>query len=212
MKLTPRRTQAAREAGYEEHHFRKRVEPRVLEQLAAALLADSDRFTRSQVVAPRLAVSSGRQTVAADPFAWEVAEHEEALTRLWAAIYALHAELLTVERLISLGAERQQVIDHAVTAAWRWALASTETDIVAAAFGGTAAGDPVSTAHDLVRLAGWTPPLRTGQADLLRAAASGGADRAGFVATLRDEPDLCSHWVDAFLIPTTNDAYSATER
>jgi hypothetical protein len=55
MKLTPRRTRAAREAGYEEHHFRKRVEPRLIEQLAAALLADADRFTRSRVIAPRLA-------------------------------------------------------------------------------------------------------------------------------------------------------------
>lgn len=212
MKLTHRRTQAAREAGYEQHHFRKRVEPRVLEQLAAALLADADRFTRSQVVAPRLAASSGRQTVAADPFAWEVAEHEEALTRLWAAIYALHAELLAVERLTSLGAEPQQVIDHAVTAAWRWALASTEADIFATAFGGTAAEDPVGTAHDLVCLAGWTPPLSTAHADRLRAAAADGADRAAFITALRDATDVGSHWVDAFLIPTTNDAHCATER
>ncbi|HEV7453210.1 MAG TPA: hypothetical protein VGO16_17880, partial [Pseudonocardiaceae bacterium] len=182
MKLTPRRTRAAREAGYEEHHFRKRVEPRLIEQLAAALLADADRFTRSRVIAPRLAPSSGRQTVGADPFAWEVAEHEEALARVWAAIYALHAELLAVERLTSLGAGRQQVIDQAVTAAWRWALASTEAATYAAAFGDGAAGHPVSTAHDLICLAGWTPPVSTAHADRLRAAAADGADRAAFVA------------------------------
>jgi len=37
----------------------------------------------------------------ADPFAWEVAEQEEHLCRLWSAIYAARAELLTVERLVA---------------------------------------------------------------------------------------------------------------
>lgn len=201
MKLMSRRARAARDAGYEEHHFRKRVEPRLLEQLAAALLADADRFTRSQVIAPRLAPSPSRQTVPADPFAWEVADHEEALARLWSAIYALRAELIAVERLSSLGAERQHVIGHAATAAWRWALASTEASAYAVAFG-TADGDPVSTAHDLVSLAGWTPSLTTAHAERLRAAAAGEADRAAFVAALHDDADLGSTWVEAFLTPT----------
>lgn len=210
-KLTPRRTWAAREAGYEEHHFRKRVEPRVLEQLAAALLADADRFTRSQVIAPRLAPSPSRQTVPADPFAWEIAEHEEALARLWSAIYALRAELITVARLTSLGAGRQQVIDHTVTAAWRWALASTEASRYAAAFD-TTDGDPVNTAHDLVSLAGWTPSLATAHAERLRAAAAGGADRAAFVAALDDDAELGSAWVEAFYTPTSDDARRKTAK
>lgn len=212
MKLMLRRARAARDAGYEVHHFRKRVEPRLLAQLAAALLADADRFTRSQAVAPRLAPSPSRQTVPPDPFAWEVAEQEESLARVWSAIYALRAELVAIERLTSLDAEQQQVIGHAVTAAWRWALASTEASAYTAAFG-TAAGDPVSTARDLVSLAGWIPSLTTTRAERLCAAAARGADRAAFVAALHDDAELGSHWVEAFLTPTTDDASrSRTEK
>lgn len=41
------------------------------------------------------------------------------LTRLWSAIYAACVELLAVERLISLGADRQNIIKVAVPAACR---------------------------------------------------------------------------------------------
>jgi hypothetical protein len=98
----------------------------LLEQLAGLLLADADRFNQSRVVAPRLAAAPGRQVVQADPFAWEVAEQEEALSLLWAAIYTLRANLIAMERLLSLGAEREQVVRQAVTAAWRWGQASAQ--------------------------------------------------------------------------------------
>ncbi|MGH3887470.1 MAG: hypothetical protein ACRDSZ_13035 [Pseudonocardiaceae bacterium] len=196
--LTVRRALAAGAAGHEVHHFRKRVEPRLIDQLASALLADADRFTRSRVIAPRLASTTDRQSIPADPFVWEVTEHEEALSRLWAAIYALRAELLAVERLISFGVDRQQVIQQAVTAAWRWALASTEATSYAAAFGADAIGDGVS-AHDLVALAGWTPPLSSEQQSRLQAAAAGGADRDRFVVAAHADTELGHAWTDAFL-------------
>jgi len=196
--LTARRELAATSAGHEVHHFRKRVEPRLIDRLAAALLADADRFTRSRVIAPRLAPSPDRQLIPPDPFTWEVIEHEEALARLWGAVYALRAELLAVERLVSFEADRQQVIRQAVTAAWRWGLASAEAASYTAAFGGDANGDDVS-AHDLVELAGWTPTLPPGGASALRAAAADGADRAGFVAALHDNISLGNAWVEPFL-------------
>lgn len=207
MNLTARRDAAASAAGHEVHHFRKRVEPRLLDELAAALIADADRFTRAQLAAPRLAPASGRERVGADPFAWEVAEQEEALTRVWSAIYALRAELLAVERLISLELDNQQVTTHAVTAAWRWALASTGTRTYTAAF----ASDPATTdddassgraAAELLALAGWTPPLTSDQERRLRdAAAAGEATRAEFVAALHDEVELGNAWVTPFLDP-----------
>lgn len=193
--LTVRRERAAWAAGHEVHHFRKRVEPRLLDQLAAALLADADRFTRSRAIAPRLALVSGRQVVPTDPFAWEVAEHEEALSRLWGAIYVSHAELLAVERLLSLGADRREITAQAVTATWRWAQASIETTGYAAAFG-TGPADEAGS-RDLVALAGWTPPLAPELEARLRTAAAGGADRAAFVAALHDDTELAA-WVEAF--------------
>ncbi|PZS38807.1 MAG: hypothetical protein DLM62_11720 [Pseudonocardiales bacterium] len=207
--LTVRRELAAGAAGHEVHHFRKRVEPRLIDKLAAALLADADRFTRSRVIAPRLAPSAGWQTVPADPFSWELAEHEEALTRLWAAIYAARAELLAVARLLSLGADRQQVVCQAVTAAWRWAQASLTAASYARAFGADI--NDVS-AHDLVALAGWTPPMTDEQADRLRQAAAGEADRASFLAALHNEPELGASWVDAFADPDGQTSPLTTER
>lgn len=193
--LTVRRDLAAEQAGHEVHHFRKRVEPKLIEALAWGLLADADRFTRLPMIAPRLAPASGRQPVQADPFAWEVTEHEEHLCRLWSAIYAARAELLTVERLISLQADRSDVMHAVVTAAWRWAAARAET------IGYTPAFAPElekTSADELVALAGWTPPLTEAQASRLTEAASSGASREQFVHALHNETGL-GIWINGFL-------------
>lgn len=196
--LTVRRDLAARQAGYEVHHFRKRVEPKLIQKVAWELLADADRFTRLPMIAPRLAPAASRQPVQADPFAWEVAEHEEHLCRLWSAIYAARAELLAVERLISLDADRIDIGHQAVTAAWRWAAARAE------AIGYTAAFAPdlaKTSAADLVALTGWTPALTEAQASRLTEAASGGASREQFVHALHNETGLGNTWITGFLTP-----------
>ncbi|HEX3792767.1 MAG TPA: hypothetical protein VHW44_33225 [Pseudonocardiaceae bacterium] len=193
--LTVRRELAAIAAGHEVHHFRKRVEPRLIEKIAWELLADADRFARLPVIAPRLAPVTSRQPVPADPFAWEVAEHEEQLTRLWSAIYAARAELLAVERLISLDADRIDLIHTAVTAAWRWAAARAEAIGYITAF----APDLEMSVDELVALAGWTPALTPGQASRLAEAAAGGGTREQFTANLHGETGLGNTWVDGFL-------------
>lgn len=194
--LTARRDLAAEQSGHEVHHFRKRVEPRLIEKVAWELLADADRFTRSPMIAPRLAPVTERQPVQADPFAWEVAEHEEQLSRLWSAIYAARAELLAVERLISLRADQVDILHTAVTAAWRWAVARAE------AIGYTTAFAPDLEVDGLVALAGWTPPLTEAQASRLAEAGSGGASREQFVHALHGETGLGNAWTEGFLART----------
>jgi hypothetical protein len=193
--LTVRRSLAAEQAGHEVHHFRKRVEPKLIEKVAWELLADADRFTRSPMIAPRLAPVSERQPVQADPFAWEVSEHEEHLSRLWSAIYAAHAELLAVERLISLRADRMDIIQTVVTAAWRWATARAEAISYTTAF----SPEPGTSADELAALAGWTPNLTETQVSRLTEAAIGGATREQFVAALHAEIDLGNTWAEGFL-------------
>lgn len=193
--LTVRRELAAAAAGHEAHHFRKRVEPKLIEKVAWELLVDADRFTRSAMIAPRLAPATNRQPVPADPFAWEVAEHEEQLTRLWSAIYAARAELLAVERLISLEADRVDIMTTAVTAAWRWATARAEAISYRTAFAPESATSP----DEWVALAGWTPALTPAQASRLTEAA-GGATREQFTAALHGETGLGNTWVDGFLV------------
>lgn len=193
--LTARRELAAEQAGHQVHHFRKRVEPKLIEKIAGELLADNERLMRSPMVAPRLAPAAGRRPIPADPFAWEVAEHEERLTRLWSAIYAARAELLAVERLISLRADRFEVVATAVTAAWRWATARAEAVVYTTSF----APDRESSVDELVALAGWTPALTAAQTSRLTEAASGGASREQFTAALFDETGLGDAWVNGFL-------------
>lgn len=191
--LTVRRELAAGQAGHEVHHFRKRVEPKLIETLSAELLADADRFTRSPLIAPRLAPATTRQLVTADPFAWEVAEQEEQLLLLWSAIYAARAELLSVERLISLRADRTDVMRAAVSAAWRWAVARAEAISYTASFA------PDLAVNELIALAGWTPTLTAAQASRLTEAAAGGASREGLVTQLHGETGPVDTWTEGFL-------------
>lgn len=193
--LTTRRELAAELAGHEVHHFRKRVEPKLIDMIAGELLADADRFTRSPLIAPRLAPAAGRQAVVADPFAWEVTEQEEQLSLLWSAIYAARAGLLAVERLVSLRATRVDIVRAAVTAAWRWASARAEAISYTTAFG---QGLDVSA---LMALAGWTPLLTEAQVSRLTEAAVAGASREQFVANLHGETGLGDVWTEGFLAP-----------
>ena len=99
--LTERREQAARETGYEADHFRKRIEPKIVKQLAWQLHQDSQNYIpRSRETPPPLEISGDTPYISVgDVSAKDKAEHEEALSRLWAHVYALRAEILKVERL-----------------------------------------------------------------------------------------------------------------
>ena len=195
LNLTARRDLAAEQAGHEVHHFRKRVEPKLVEKIAWELVADADRFTRMPMIAPRLVLATVRQPVAADPFAWEVTEHEEQLARLWSVLYAARAELLAVERLISLDANRIDVIHAAVIAAWRWAAARAEAISYTCAY----APESDTSVEELVALAGWTPDLTEAQVSRLTEAAIGGASREQFVHALHNETVLGNTWVNGLL-------------
>ncbi|MEV7099305.1 hypothetical protein AB0M80_41415 [Amycolatopsis sp. NPDC051045] len=195
--LTARRNLAAEQARHEVHHFRKRVEPRLVKQIAWELLADADRFTRPPTIAPELAPVTEPQPVQSDPFAWEIAEHEEQQSRLWAAIYAARAELLAIQRQISLRAYRIDIRDTATTAAWRWAAARAEAIDYTTAFA------PDLNADELVVLIGWTPTLTEAHTSRLTKAASGGASREQFVHALHSQPGLRHPWIDGFLARTT---------
>lgn len=99
--LTARRQQAASEAGYETDHFRKHIEPKILRLLAWQLHQDSQNYIpRSRAVPPPLESSGDTPVITkGDVGSKEAAEHEELLSRLWAHVYALRAEILRVERL-----------------------------------------------------------------------------------------------------------------
>jgi hypothetical protein len=101
LTITERRAQAARELGYDSEHFRKRIEPKISKQLAWQLHSDSQNYVpRQRETPPPLEISGDTPYVSVgDVSAKDKNEHEEALSRLWAHVYGLRAEILRVERM-----------------------------------------------------------------------------------------------------------------
>lgn len=101
INLTRRREAAALTIDREAEHFRKRVEPSIIAEVAWQLHRDSQTYTpRGRAVPPPLESSGDTPTIrVGDVASMEAAEHEELLSRLWAHVYALRAEILRVERL-----------------------------------------------------------------------------------------------------------------
>jgi hypothetical protein len=176
--LTSRRQAAAAACGYEVHHFRKRIEPKILELVAWQLRRDSDEFSARQISAPELQAASGPLVLPADVFAWEAAEHQHALAALWGMAYLLRAELVSIARLASMDAPGQELSGAAGAALWRYAQLLAAAARYRAAYGNVLLhADPGLGPQEIVGSAGWTPPLTAAQELLL---ASLGTPAYGF--------------------------------
>jgi len=99
--LTERRELAARHAGFEYDHFRKHIEPKILTQLAWQMHRDSQNYIPRTKAAPPPLESIGDTPIIRqdDVSSLDAALFEEMLSRLWANVYSLRAEILKVERL-----------------------------------------------------------------------------------------------------------------
>jgi hypothetical protein len=183
--LTARRTAAAEAAGYEVHHFRKRIEPKLLDLVAWQLRRDSEEFAARHTQPPELHIGSGPLVLPPDVFAWEAAEHQHALASLWGAVYLLRAELLTVARLRSMQAAEDDLNVAATTALWRHALVLRISADYRASYGaillhvGSEVGPEVIGAS-----AGWTPDLTPAQELLLSSLADPAGGLMDFTARL----------------------------
>jgi hypothetical protein len=171
LSLTRRREVAAGLLGREAHHFRKRMEPRILAAVAYAVEREAAARSRPWASPPPVRPSSERRCLPKDVFAWEAAEHEETLTRLWACVYALRGELLAVERQVSLG-DLGEATASADTALWRYGQLQAQVRRYRAAYGGALLPDGQASPQDLVALAGWTPHLSATENALVADASS----------------------------------------
>jgi hypothetical protein len=185
LTLTERRAKAAAAAGYEVHHFRKRVEPEICDRLAAMLSADADDFAGG-TAAPRLGRARRPMRLAADVFAWEAAEHEQLLSMLWSQVYALRADLLATARAASMdGPDHDETCRSARTALWRLALLHRQAAAYRDAYGPRLLGaDPTAAPEDLAELAGWHPPLEPAALEQLAVLAERHPDIEGFATAL----------------------------
>lgn len=160
LTLTERRARAAAAADYEVHHFRKRIEPRICQRLAVLLTADTAEVS-ARAAPPRLSRAGRPLRLPADVFAWEAAEHEQALAGLWATVYALRAALLAVARHASMnGAKHPETRAAAEQALSNLAKVHATADAYRAAYGPQLLGaDPGADPAELAALAGWHPAL-----------------------------------------------------
>ncbi|MEU4194863.1 hypothetical protein AB0E69_23395 [Kribbella sp. NPDC026611] len=163
--ISERREQAARDAGYDADHLRKRIEPKILRQLAWQLHQDSQNYVpRGRDAPPRLEPSGDTPVITkGDVSSKESAEHQELLSRLWAHVYALRAEILRVERLkawpydATEPALSQEKLDAAIEARRRQvAYVKRYVALYIERYGHAIAhGESEFTADALLRLAGW---------------------------------------------------------
>lgn len=186
LTLTERREKAAAAADYEVHHFRKRVEPEICEQLADMFNADSEDL-RSRALPPALGHARRPLRLPADVFAWEAAEHEQALSLLWSGVYALRAALLAAAVAAGTsGPDSAQAIDAARTALWRLAHTLRSAAAYEASYGPSVLGaDPPTEPEDLALLAGWYPAVTDELSAELTAAASHSDQPKQFWATIQ---------------------------
>ena len=183
--LTDRRLRAADAAGYEVHHFRKRVEPRLRQILAGVLAGDTEAFAAVHAAPPALTAPAGPPRLARDVFAWEAAEHDVLLSRLWARVYALRAELLDLARMASMDAGPEALRQGADAALWAYGRTLAAADTYQDAYGSTLLTAETRIApRELARLAGWMPPLDTDTQDRITNALRGNPGQDGFLAAV----------------------------
>jgi hypothetical protein len=152
--LQVRRERAASLLNYDATHFRKRIEPVLIEALASLLYADLLRYRRRVRRAPAAEEPTG-DTPSIGPS--DFTHQEELVSRIWAHVYALRAELLAAGRLSVDPRFESQAEDHCLAAVRERA----SVDTLVAEYVGTYGerfirhGEAEWSVEGLVRLAGY---------------------------------------------------------
>ncbi|WP_344669858.1 hypothetical protein [Catenulispora yoronensis] len=185
--LTARRAAAATAADYEVHHFRKRIEPKVINLLSWQLGRDAEEFTARHAEAPALRPSAAPLALPEDVFAWEAAEHQQAVARLWGTVYLLRAELLALARTVSMGARVEETDAALRYTLWRHAAVLAAAEDYRRAYGLVLLhADTGLGAEQIAGFAGWTPALSPAQCRTLTSCFDPAAGLDGFLAAVAE--------------------------
>lgn len=107
--LTARRARAARVGDYDPDHFRKRLEPKIIREVAVRLHKDSLRYKSRARRAPAALEPTGESPKLTED---DLTAQEEHVSRIWAELYALRAELIAAGRKSADPAYAAQVEEH----------------------------------------------------------------------------------------------------
>lgn len=207
--LTERRVGAATVLSRDPDHFRKHIEPRILGDVAAALAADSARMLTTSAMPPRLMpVLVEPAGLPKDIWAWEAVEHEEHISRLWASVYALRAELLACERLASFDPSGSELGDAADAALWRLGQLHVAIRAYRRGYGNRLLHGDIAP-EALIGLAGWSPPLDPSEVDAVCHHAPDAERLRAYLNDLTADPAgkrVRDRWRSAFLTPHRTNA------
>lgn len=186
--LTERRRYAADALDYELDHFRKRIEPKLLEEVAWQLHQDSLQYVRRTRDGEPFEASGHTPLITEEQISHpDTAEHEVLLSQIWSDIYGLRAELIAREASRDDPEQEAEHQESATGALWYLARLLTKLSRYMELYGkGILHGTAEYNADSLIRLAGWTGELTDEQARDLRfiLARVGEWDRAGFGTAL----------------------------
>ena len=167
--LTERRRRAASVGiwDYDLTHFRKHIEPRLVRDLAWSLHDDNQTYTPRTKHAPAPTEISG-DTPSLSPA--DVNEQEELVSRIWALVYELRADLIRKAILETQTPPDATAIEAAEgTCLWTVAHLLTRIHDYLDHYGERILhGDAEFRAEGLIRLAGWSYELTPEEATRLR--------------------------------------------
>ncbi len=163
--LTFRRETAGEVVGRHPDHIRKHIEPTILDELAFAIEQQNLRYTpRTEGRRPEIAAHEDTPVLTDNSFT----EREEALSRIWSAVYGYRAEIIAVQRRLDAG-EEEDAQEFVEAAQWELARLLTLVHDWLDNYGeDIEQGDVEFKVEGLVKLAGWSGGLSSDTAKRLR--------------------------------------------
>jgi hypothetical protein len=182
--LTLRRSYAANALGYNVHHFRKRIEPELLEDIAWRLHQDSLQYAQRARDGAPFEASGHTPLITEEQLVHpDTVEHEVLLSRIWSDVYGLRAELIAREASRDDPEQAVAFQEAATGSLWYLARLLSRLSTYSEKYGRSILhGTAEYNAEALIRLAGWSGELTREQARDLRftLAQVGEWDRARF--------------------------------
>jgi|HubBroStandDraft_5_1064220.scaffolds.fasta_scaffold02014_7 hypothetical protein len=191
LNLSQRQLRAAQSAPYNADHFRQEVMPKILRQIARQLHEDSQNYIQPGPGMPRQEISGTSPSITEEHLSSrDRAVYEERVSRLWAYVYGLRAELIAIERLKAWPDEEHAALkleEARDSALWEIGRLMHWSSAYLRDYGAAILqGDAEFRAEALLGLAGWRGELSPIVADKMRLIAAQHATREGFLLACRE--------------------------
>lgn len=168
--LTDRRATAADRLGFSAEHFRKRIEPKILDQLAWHLHQDSLQYVQRPDDGLPFAASGDTPVILPEHIQHAGTAEREAMTsEIWSRVYGLRAALIRRESTADEPERTREHAEHEKAARRRLGELLLILDEFLKTYGDEIFhGAAAHNAEGLIRLAGWTGEITAEEAREVR--------------------------------------------